>query len=195
MQSRRLVKISKMSTLKETYQKKIVPELVKELSLTNPLAAPNIRKVVLNIGVGKDRDNQAYIQEVTQDLATITGQLPYHRPCRLSIAGFKVRQRALVGLSVTLRGERMWSFLERLLNVALPRTRDFQGLSEKAFDGHGNYSLGILEHTIFPEIDASKSNFNKSFQVTIVTSAGDDEKAFVLLDKLGMPFKSRKGVK
>lgn len=179
-----------MSRLQEKYNKIIVPELMKELSLSNPYAVPRIEKVVLNVGVGKDRDNQAFIQEVIKDLSIISGQTPYRRPCRLSVAGFKVRQGALVGLSVTLRGEKMWSFLDRLFSVALPRSKDFQGLSPKSFDGHGNYSFGIKEHTVFPEIDANKTSFIKSFQITINTSAKDDKTASLLFSKLGLPLRT-----
>jgi len=178
-----------MSRLKDKYVKQIIPELQKELGLDNRYSVPNLKKVVLNVGVGKVRDNKSYLAEIRKEIALVCGQHLYDRPSRKSIAGFKVREGHLVGLTANLRGERMWSFLDRLFNVALPRTRDFQGLSPKAFDGHGNYTLGIKDHTIFPEIDVNVSGASKSFEVTIVTTVGEDAPARLLLEKLGAPFR------
>lgn len=177
--------------LKETYQKEVIPALLKELALPNPLAAPTVSKVVVNMGVGNFKDNADAITSASRDLTLIAGQKAAVRKARQSVAGFKLRAGEPVGLLVTLREERMWVFLDKLFNVVLPRVRDFRGLSEKAFDGYGNYNLGIEEHTVFPEIDANRVDRVKRLGINITTTAEDDRVGGLLLEKLGLPLKGR----
>jgi large subunit ribosomal protein L5 len=174
--------------LKEHYQKEILPGLIKEFGLNNAMQAPRVEKIVVNIGVGEALDNAKALDGAVNDLTTITGQQPVVTKARKSIANFKLREGRSIGVKVTLRGERMWSFFDRLVNVALPRTRDFRGVSPNSFDGRGNYTLGIREQLIFPEIDYDKIDRIRGFEVTIVTSAPDDEQGRRLLQLLGMPF-------
>jgi len=180
-----------MNRVKELYKEEIAPALVKELSLDNKMQAPKIEKVVINIGVGDALDNPKALDEAVRDLTTITGQRPVVTKAKKSIANFKLREGRAIGTKVTLRGERMWAFLDRLNNVALPRVRDFRGISADAFDGRGNYTLGLHEQLIFPEINYDDVDIVRGMEITIVTTAENDDQARALLSKLGMPF--RKG--
>jgi large subunit ribosomal protein L5 len=173
--------------LKDKYNK-IIKELASDIKEDNVMALPRITKVVINSGVGKIKDDKNLVASIEKDITLIAGQKPMRRAAKKSISNFKVRQGDVVGISVTLRGERMWFFLDKLISVALPRVRDFRGVSKKSFDGHGNYSLGIKEHTVFPEINPNTVDKIKSFEVSIVTSSDSDEAALQLLTKLGMPF-------
>ncbi len=175
--------------LKEKYEKEVVPALMQEFGYTNPMQVPRIEKVVLNIGVGEAKENAKVLEHAQRDLATISGQKPIITRARKSIAGFRLRAGMPIGVKVTLRKDRMWAFLDRLMNVALPRVRDFRGVSPNAFDGRGNYTLGLREQLIFPEIDYDKIDKIRGLEVTIVTTAKTDEPARRLLALLGMPFK------
>ncbi len=175
--------------LKEKYQKEVVPALMKSLGLKNVMQVPRITKVVVNIGLGEALDNPKAIDAALQDLMVITGQRPVVTKARKNIAAFKLRVGRPIGVKVTLRGDRMWAFLDRLMNVALPRVRDFRGVSPKAFDGRGNYTLGLREQLIFPEIDYDKIDKVRGMEITIVTTARTDEEGRQLLALLGMPFK------
>ena len=174
--------------LQERYQKEIQSTLIKEFGLKNAMQAPRMDKIVVNIGVGEALDNAKALDGAVNDLTIITGQQPVVTKARKSIANFKLREGRSIGVKVTLRGDRMWSFFDRLVNVALPRTRDFRGVSPNSFDGRGNYTLGVREQLIFPEIDYDKIDKIRGFEVTIVTSAPDDEQGRRLLQHLGMPF-------
>ncbi|MGB2894836.1 MAG: 50S ribosomal protein L5 [Anaerolineales bacterium] len=174
--------------LKERFEKEILPTLMKEFNLKNPMMVPKIEKIVVNIGVGEAIDNAKALDAAVGDMTIITGQQPVVTKARKSIANFKLREGASVGVKVTLRGERMWSFFDRLVNVAMPRTRDFRGVSPNSFDGRGNYTLGIREQLIFPEIGFDKIDKIRGFEVTFVTSAPNDELGHRLLQLLGMPF-------
>ncbi len=176
------------TNLKGKYQKKIAPKLAKELGLTNVLAAPKMEKIIVNIGLSEAMDNKKLLEAASHDLAVITGQKSKVNKARQSIAGFKLRKGQSIGLMVTLRGQRMYDFFEKLVRVVLPRLRDFQGVSLKSFDGQGNYSLGISEQIVFPEIDYAKVDKVRGLEITIVTNAQTDEKAKKLLALLGMPF-------
>jgi large subunit ribosomal protein L5 len=178
------------SKLKERYQKEVVPALKKELALDNVMRVPRLEKVVLNIGLGEALDNAKSLDAAVEDLGKITGQKPVITRARKSIANFKLREGREIGVKVTLRGERMWSFLDRLMNVALPRVRDFRGVNPDGFDGRGNYSLGFHEQLVFPEIDYDEIDKIRGFEVTVVTTAENDEHGRELLRKLGMPFRS-----
>jgi large subunit ribosomal protein L5 len=177
--------------LKEKYQKEIAPKLAQELGLKNPLAAPKMEKIVVNIGLSEAMDDKKVLETASRSLAVITGQKPKVAKARQSIAGFKLRAGQPIGLMVTLRGQRMYDFFEKLVKVVLPRLRDFQGVSLKSFDGQGNFSLGIPEQIVFPEIDYSKVDKVRGLEVTIVTNAQTDEKAEKLLKLLGMPFEKK----
>lgn len=180
-----------MIKLRETYQKELVPALQKELNLKNIMEVPTIEKIVVNIGMGEALDNPKALDAAVADLSAITGQKPVITKARKSIANFKLREGRTIGVKVTLRGEKMWAFLDRLLNVVLPRVRDFRGVSPDAFDGRGNYTLGLREQLIFPEIEYDKIDKIRGMEISIVTTAKTDDQAAVLLDMLGMPF--RKG--
>lgn len=175
--------------LKEQYQNDIVPALTEEFQYKSVMQVPRITKVVVNIGLGEALDNAKSIEFALNDLTAITGQRPVVTKAKKSIATFKLREGRSIGVKVTLRGERMWAFLTRLIHVALPRTRDFQGISPDAFDGRGNYTLGLREQLIFPEIDYDKIDKIRGMEVTIVTTALNDEEGRQLLSKLGMPFR------
>jgi large subunit ribosomal protein L5 len=175
--------------LKERYQKEVAPALMKELNLSNPMETPRIQKVVVNIGLGEALDNAKAIDAAVGDLTSITGQKPVVTKARKSIANFKLREGRAIGAKVTLRGERMWSFLDRLMNIALPRVRDFRGVSADAFDGRGNYTLGFREQLVFPEIEYDKIDKLRGLEVTIVTTAKNDDHGRQLLRLLGMPFR------
>ena len=177
-----------MNRMRERYQKEIAPALVKSFELANVMQVPRITKIVVNIGAGEALDNPKALEAAVADLTTITGQKPVTTKARKSIANFKLREGRLIGAKVTLRGERMWAFLDRLLNIALPRVRDFRGVSANAFDGRGNYTLGLSDQLVFPEIDYDKIDKLRGMEVTIVTTARDDEQARALLRLLGMPF-------
>lgn len=175
--------------LKERYQKEIVPVLMKSLKLKNIMEVPWLEKIVINIGVGEALDNPKALDSAVADLSIITGQKPIITKARKSIANFKLREGRSIGVKVTLRGDRMWAFLDRLINIALPRVRDFRGVSPNAFDGRGNYTLGLREQLVFPEIDYDKIDKLRGMEITIVTSAKTDEAGRQLLDLLGMPFR------
>ncbi len=178
-----------MMRLEEKYKNEVVPALMKSLGLDNIMQVPRITKVVVNIGLGEALDNAKALDYAVQDLATITGQKPIITKARKSVAAFKLREGRAIGVKVTLRGDKMWAFLDRLMNVALPRVRDFRGVSPNAFDGRGNYTLGIREQLIFPEIDYDKIDKVRGMEVTIVTTARNDEEGRQLLTLLGMPFR------
>ena len=175
--------------LKDYYQTDVVPGLMKTFSFTNPMEVPRIEKVVVNIGVGEALDNAKALEAAVNDLTLITGQKPIVTKARKSIANLKLREGRAIGVKVTLRGEKMWSFLDRLMNIALPRVRDFRGISPNAFDGRGNYTLGLREQLVFPELDYDKIDKIRGMEVTIVTSATTDDEGRQLLEMLGMPFR------
>ncbi len=174
--------------LKERYQKEIVPALMKSLNINNVMEVPKIKKVVVNIGLGEAMDNAKALDAAVGDLTQITGQKPVVTKARKSIAAFKLREGRSIGAKVTLRGERMWSFLDRLMNIALPRVRDFRGISPNAFDGRGNYTLGLREQLVFPEIEYDKIDKLRGLEITVVTTARNDDHGRQLLQMLGMPF-------
>jgi large subunit ribosomal protein L5 len=178
-----------MNRFKERYQNEVVSALQNTFSYGNVMEVPRIQKVVINIGLGEAMDNPKALEAAVGDLATIAGQKPIQTKARNSIANFKLREGRIIGAKVTLRGERMWSFLDRLLNVALPRVRDFRGVSPDSFDGRGNYTLGLRDQLIFPEIDYDKIDKLRGMEITIVTTAKNDEHARALLKLLGMPFR------
>jgi large subunit ribosomal protein L5 len=180
-----------MNRLKERYQKEITPALYKALNLTNIMQVPGPKKVVVNIGLGEAMDTPKAMEAAVADMTQITGQTPVITKARKSIANFKLREGRAIGAKVTLRGEKMWSFLDRLMNIVLPRVRDFRGVSADAFDGRGNYTLGLREQLIFPEIEYDKIDKIRGLEITIVTNAPTDDQAAMLLQMLGMPF--RKG--
>ena len=178
-----------MNRLQEKYQKEAVPALSKAFQFKNIMEVPRIEKIVMNIGLGEAMDNPKALEAAMGDVATITGQKPVMTKARRSIANFKLREGRTIGTKVTLRGERMWAFLDRLVNIALPRVRDFRGVSPEAFDGRGNYTLGLREQLIFPEIEYDKIDKIRGMEITIVTTAKSDDHARLLLQILGMPFK------
>jgi large subunit ribosomal protein L5 len=175
--------------MKERYQNEVLPALMKDLHFENVMRAPRITKVVVNVGVGEALDNSKALEAVVGDITQITGQKPVITKARKSIANFKLREGRQIGVKVTLRGERMWSFLDRLVNIALPRVRDFRGITPDAFDGRGNYTLGLREQLVFPEIEYDKIDKLRGMEICIVTTARTDEEGRQLLAKLGMPFK------
>jgi large subunit ribosomal protein L5 len=176
--------------LKQEFTSEIAPALMKEFELKNPMQVPKLDKIVVNMGVGEAIDNPKLLDAAMDDLAIITGQRPRLNRARISVAAFKLREGMAVGCKVTLRGNRMWEFYDRVVNLALPRIRDFRGVSSKGFDGRGNYSLGIKEHTIFPEIDYDKIAKVFGMDITFVTTAKTDEEGRRLLKLLGMPFRT-----
>jgi large subunit ribosomal protein L5 len=178
-----------MNRILERYKQQIAPTLMKEFSYTNPMAVPRLKKVVINIGVGEATQNAKLLDAATQDLTLIAGQKPIPHRARKSIAQFKVRKGQSIGVSVTLRGERMYEFMDRLMSIALPRVRDFRGVSTKAFDGRGNYTLGLKDQLIFPEIDYAKVDKLRGMNITFVTDAKTDEEALSLLKHIGIPFR------
>ena len=178
-----------MARLKEKYKNEIAPAIAKEFDIKNPMAIPKIEKIVVNMGLGEGISNAKILDVAAEELRTITGQKPVITKAKKSIAAFKLRQGMNIGAMVTLRGERMYEFLDRLISVALPRVRDFRGISAKAFDGRGNYTLGIREQLIFPEIDFNKVDKTRGMNISIVTTAKTDEQARALLKSLGMPFR------
>ena len=177
--------------LKEKYQTEIVPKLIEELSISNVNNVPRLEKIVVNMGVGGAASDHKLLDAAMNDLRQITGQQPCITRARKSIAAFHIRAGQAIGCKVTLRGDRMWEFLDRLLATALPRVRDFRGISPTSFDGRGNYSLGITEQLIFPEIDFDKVDRTRGMDITVVTTADNNEEAYALLKALGFPFKER----
>jgi len=178
-----------ISKIQTKYNEEVVPALQKSFDYGNVMEIPKIQKVVVNIGLGEAMTNSKALDAAVADLTTITGQKPIQNRARKSIANFKLREGMIIGTKVTLRGYRMWSFLDRLINVALPRVRDFRGVTPKAFDGRGNYTLGLKDQLIFPEIEYDKIDKLRGMEITIVTSAKNDEQARELLRVLGMPFR------
>jgi large subunit ribosomal protein L5 len=176
--------------LRHKYHKEVVPALMKDLGLKNVMAVPRLEKVVVNMGVGEATQNAKVLDPAVAELQQVTGQKPVVTKAKKSIAAFKVREGMPIGAMVTLRGDRMYEFLDRLMNVALPRVRDFRGVSTKSFDGRGNYTLGLHDQLIFPEIDYAKVEKLKGMNVTIVTTAESDDQARSLLKALGMPFRT-----
>lgn len=178
-----------MNPLRERYKKDIIPALMKDFSFSNVMEAPTIEKMVVNIGMGEALDNPNSIDAAIKDLSAITGQKPVVTKAKKSVANFKLREGRQIGIKVTLRGERMWALLDRLVNIALPRVRDFRGVSAESFDGRGNYTLGIREQLIFPEISYDSIDKIRGMEITFVTTAKNDEHAKALLGYLGMPFR------
>jgi large subunit ribosomal protein L5 len=180
-----------MARLKDFYDSEVAPALKKEFGYANPMAVPRIDKVVLNVGVGEGTTNPRLLDSVADDIAAITGQRPVVKKARKAIAGFKLRAGMPIGVMVTLRRDRMYEFLDRLLNIGLPRVRDFRGVPTRSFDGRGNYTLGIRDHLIFPELDAGRVERIYGMNISIVTTARTDEEARFLLEQMGMPFQKR----
>ena len=178
-----------MNHLQERYLKEVVPALFKAFQYDNIMQVPRIVKVVVNIGLGSEMENAKALESAAGDLTTITGQKPVMTKARKSIANFKLREGRVIGTKVTLRGERMWNFLDRVINIALPRVRDFRGISPDAFDGRGNYTLGLRDQLVFPEIEYDKIDQLRGMEITIVTTANSDDQARSMLQMLGMPFR------
>jgi large subunit ribosomal protein L5 len=180
--------------LKERFRRELIPELQQELGFGNPMQVPGVEKIVVNMGVGDAARDAKALDGAVADLATITGQKPRVTKAKKSIAGFKLRAGMSIGAKVTLRGDRMWEFLDRLLATALPRIRDFRGLDPNAFDGRGNYTLGLTEQLVFPEIDYDKIDAVRGMDITVVTTARDDDEGRALLRALGFPFRGQPAV-
>ena len=178
-----------VARLFERYQKEVVPRLAERLGRANKLSLPRLEKIVVNMGVGKALQDKNRLEQAAEQLAQITGQRPQITKARVAVSGFRLREGNAIGCRVTLRGQRMYEFLDRLISVALPRIRDFRGLNPKSFDGHGNYNMGLTEQAIFPEIDPDKVNFTQGMDVTFVTSTNSDDEARELLRAFGMPFR------
>jgi len=176
--------------LEKFYKEEVVPALMKQFGYTNPMQVPKLVKVTLNMGVGEAATNKKILENAVADMAKVSGQKPIVTKSRVSVASFKIRDGWPIGCKTTLRREKMYEFLDRLIAVALPRVRDFKGVNEKAFDGRGNYTLGVTEQIIFPEIDIDKVNKITGMDITFVTTANTDEEAYELLKELGMPFKN-----
>jgi large subunit ribosomal protein L5 len=179
-----------MARLKEKYREEIVPALMERFSLTNRMAVPRLEKITVNMGVGQATENKKFLEDATRDLSVITGQKPKINAARRSVSGFRLREGTPVGCMVTLRGNRMFEFLDRLISIVIPRIRDFRGLSPRAFDGRGNYSMGLSEQIVFPEIDLDSIEHTQGMNVTITIRNGTDEMSFELLKSLGMPFRA-----
>ena len=179
-----------MARLKDLYQSKIISELTKEFNYKNPMAVPYIQKVVVSMGVGKAVQDKKFLELAKKDLTMITGQIPIICKAKKSVSNFKVREGAETGLKVTVRGVRMYEFMDRLISLAIPRIRDFRGLNQNGFDGRGNYSMGIAEQSVFPEINSAKMEFQQGMNITFVTTAKTDNEARKLLQLFGMPFRS-----
>lgn len=174
--------------LHQKYQTEVKQQMKDELNITNPMAIPRLVKIVVNVGLGEALSDSKVTDRVSEQLAIITGQKPALTRAKVSIAAFKLRAGDAIGLKVTLRGQRMYDFLEKLIGIVLPRVRDFRGVSRRSFDGQGNYSLGLREQIVFPEIEYSKIDKTRGLEVSFVTTAGDDATAYLLLNKLGIPF-------
>lgn len=182
-------KSAEMPRLKTFYVEQVVPGFMKDKGKTNPHAVPRLEKIVVNMGVSEAKENIQALDSAREELALITGQLPQVRRSKKSISNFKLREGMPIGVRVTLRGDRMWEFMDRLVSTAVPRIRDFRGLEPRGFDGRGNFNLGLKEHHIFAELNLEKSTKALGMNITFVTSAGNDQDGFELLDRLGMPFK------
>ena len=180
-----------MSNLKETYKKDLVPALQEKLGIKNVMAVPKLTKVVINMGVGEAANDKKHLESAVQNMTAIAGQKPVITKARKSVASFKIREGWPIGCKVTLRGEKMYEFMERLIDIAIPRERDFRGLNPKSFDGQGNYNFGIKEQIIFPEIDIDKVKKMMGMDITFVTSANTNEEAKALLDEFGFPFSKK----
>ena len=180
-----------MNRMNEKYKNEIVQQLKKEFELSNVMEVPKLQKISINAGIGNFRDNRDAVETFVNELNDFAGQKSYPRKARLAISNFKIRQNDVIGYAVTLRGDRMWSFLDKLINVALPRVRDFRGVNEKAFDKNGNYSMGIKEHVIFPEVNANTTKGIRSLQLTMVFNSKNIDLNRALLTKLGMPFRKK----
>lgn len=182
-----------MARLKDLYKSKITAELTSQFGYTNPMAVPKMEKVIVSMGVGKAIQDKRFLEMARQDLTLVTGQKPLMCKAKKSVSNFKVREGMETGLKVTLRGVRMYEFMDRLINLAIPRVRDFRGLNDNSFDGRGNYSMGVTEQSIFPEINPAKVEFQQGMNITFVTTAKTDEEARKMLALFGMPFKSSSG--
>ncbi len=180
-----------MSQLRQRYLDEVVPQMMEDFSLTNVMEAPRILKVVVNVGIGEALDNSKAVDATVNDLRIITGQQPVVTIAKKSIANFRLREGRAIGAKVTLRGDKMWEFLNRLINLALPRVRDFRGLPPTGFDGRGNFTLGLTDQLVFPEIDFDKIDKLRGMEISVVTTAPNDEQGFQLLKSLGMPFKDK----
>jgi len=178
--------------LKDKYNKTIRPDIRDELKIKNIMAIPNITKIVINSGLGEAKMDKTIVDDMIRDVAMIAGQRPVTTYTKKAISNFKIRENMPIGVKVTLRGDMMWNFLDRLISIVLPRIKDFRGIPYKAFDGLGNYALGIREHTVFPEVDTTKVSKLRGLQVIICTNTNNDDSAFLLLQKLGMPFQKKK---
>ena len=177
--------------LKERYNEELASQLLADLGLDNVMMVPRLAKIVINVGCGEAANDKKIIDQVIEDLSTISGQRPKVNLARKSIAGFKLREGVAIGASVTMRGDRMWEFFDRLIAVAIPRIRDFRGLNPKSFDGHGNYTFGVTEQLIFPEIDYDKVTQVRGMDITIVTTANSNDEGKALLDAFGFPFRKQ----
>lgn len=178
-----------MARLLERYQKEIAPQLSKKLNRTNPFSLPRLKKIVVNMGVGKALQDKNRMEQAAEQLAQITGQKAQITKARIAVSGFRLREGNEIGCRVTLRGKRMYEFLDRLISIALPRIRDFRGVNPKSFDGNGNYTMGLAEQVVFPEIDPDKVTFSQGMDITFVTSTNSDDEARELLRAFGMPFR------
>ena len=179
-----------MARLKDLYKSKVVPELTKEFGYKNPMAVPRMEKVIISMGVGRAAQDKKFLESAKKDLMMIAAQMPVVCKAKKSVAGFKVRQGMETSLKVTLHGVRMYEFMDRLINLAIPRVRDFRGLNPNSFDGRGNYSMGLAEQGVFPEINPAKMEFQQGMNITLVTTANTDEEARKMLSLFGMPFKT-----
>jgi large subunit ribosomal protein L5 len=179
-----------MARLKDMYKSKVAPELQKQFKYSSPMAVPKVQKVVISMGVGKAIQDKKFLDNAFKDLTVISGQKPMICKARKSVSNFKVREGDKTGLKVTLRKERMYEFMDRLINLAIPRVKDFRGLNPKGFDGRGNYSMGLDEQSVFPEIDPARIETQQGMNITFVTTAGTDDEARAMLRLFGMPFKS-----
>ena len=180
-----------MARLKDLYKSKVVPGLTKEFGYKNPMAVPRMEKVIISMGVGKAATDKKFLEFAKNDLTLISGQMPAVCKAKKSVAGFKVRQGMETSLKVTLHGVRMYEFMDRLINLAIPRVRDFRGLNPNSFDGRGNYSMGLVEQSVFPEINPAKIESQQGMNITLVTTSGTDEEARKMLSLFGMPFRSK----
>jgi len=178
-----------MARLKDLYKSRIIPELTREFGYKNPMAVPQMEKVIISMGVGRASQDKKFLESAKKDLMMITGQMPVVCKAKKSVSNFKVREGMETGLKVTVRGVRMYEFMDRLISLAIPRVRDFRGLNPKSFDGRGNYSMGLAEQSVFPEINPAKIEFQQGLNITFVTTAQTDEEARKLLQLFGMPFK------
>lgn len=181
-----------MARLLEHYKKNVVKELMKKYNLKNVMQVPKLQKVVINVGIGESKENHNVVEVVTREIASITGQKPVITKAKKSISNFKLREGMPVGCMVTIRGVRMYEFLDKLISLAMPRIRDFKGINPKAFDANGNYNLGLTEQHIFPEIDIDKSDRPRGMNITVITSTKDKDMAYDLLEMLGFPFRKNK---